>query len=61
MASYLLIAWLAFDLAIFLIMWFEYAYYKHNLPGKCKKFIEAFTEEEEEEEETDEVETDKAE
>lgn len=46
MALYFIIAWLVFDLIVFFIMWFEYTYYTHDLPGKCKKIIESFTEEE---------------
>jgi hypothetical protein len=47
MALYILLTWLAFDLIVFFIMWFEYCYYKHNIPKKCKKILESFTEEEE--------------
>ena len=41
-----ILAWLVFDLIVYLAMWFDTAYYKYNLPALTRKIIESFTEEE---------------
>ena len=41
-----ILAWLAFDLVVYLFMWFEPIYYKHDLPTVYRKILDSFTEEE---------------
>lgn len=41
-----ILVWLAFDLLVYLFMWFETIYYKHDLPTVYKKVLDSFTEEE---------------
>ncbi len=41
--------WLAFDALVYLFMWFETIYYRHDLPRVYHKVLEAFTEEDEDE------------
>jgi len=40
------LGWLAFDLLVYIVMWFEAIYYKKNLPAVFQKLLMAFTEEE---------------
>lgn len=41
----LLIVWGAFVGLVYLVLWFDTIYYKHNLPKVFKKMLDAFTEE----------------
>lgn len=41
-----LLVWLALDLIIYIGMWLETIYYKHDLPKVYQKILESFTEEE---------------
>lgn len=45
----ILFIWLAFDALVFFLVWFDYVYYRHNLPGVCRKVLDAFVEEDGEE------------
>ena len=45
---YFSIGWLVFLLLFYTAVWFEYAYYRYNLPAKFRVLLEAFTEEDEE-------------
>lgn len=40
-----LIAWCVFVALVFLVLWGDYIYYKHNIPKLCRKVLDAFTEE----------------
>lgn len=42
-----ILGWLAFDLIVYLAMWFDTAYYKYDLPTVARKIMDSFTEEEE--------------
>lgn len=39
---------LAFDTVVFIALWFDTMYYRHNLPSMCRNIIDKFMEEEEE-------------
>lgn len=41
----LLIVWCVFVALVYLVLWFDTIYYKHNLPKLFKKMLDAFTEE----------------
>lgn len=45
MALTIILIWLAFDIIVYLTMWFEHTYYLHDLPSKYKKVLMSFTEE----------------
>ena len=38
-------AWLIFVAIVYLLMWFDTAYYKYNLPSVYRKVLDTFTEE----------------
>lgn len=42
----LLIGWGLFVCLVYLMLWGDTSYYKYNLPGVCRKMLDAFTEEE---------------
>lgn len=44
----IILIWAAVLIVFYLGVWFEYAYYRHNLPKKFNALVEAFTEEGEE-------------
>lgn len=44
---YIILTWAAVLIIFYIGVWYEYAYYQHNLPKKFRALIEAFTEEEE--------------
>ena len=46
MALKILGAWLIFVAIVYLLMWFDTAYYKYNLPNIYRKVLDSFTEEE---------------
>lgn len=41
----IILSWLGIDLIIYIGMWLETIYYKHDLPKVYQKIIESFTEE----------------
>ena len=47
MLTKILLGWIVFIILVYTIMWFDYIYYKKNLPAVFKKILMAFTEEEE--------------
>ena len=43
---FFLIIWGILVALIYLMLWGDYIYYKHNIPKFCRKVLDAFTEEE---------------
>ena len=43
--QWVLAAWLAFDILVFVWTWWDDFYYSHNVKNKFKRFKEAVTEE----------------
>lgn len=41
-----IIGWLVFVAVVYLLMWFDTAYYKYNFPTLYRKILDSFTEEE---------------
>lgn len=46
MWQYVLLGWAAFVALVYLFMWLDNVYYRHNLPEVYQKILDTFTEEE---------------
>jgi len=46
MALKIILGWLVFVALVYMVMYFEYAYYTKDLTSKFKRIIDTFTEEE---------------
>ena len=46
MITKIILGWLIFDVLVYACMWFEHAYYTHDLPEKFRQIVNSLTEEE---------------